>query len=207
MSKMKRAGFTLAELLTALGILAVIATFTIPKVLVIQNNASYNAGAKEFAGAMSGALQEHRLSGGLSTATRLTELTQYLNYVSVNTTSVGNICGTDFLCSAAGDCLNLHNGGLVHVGNASFQFNDNLAGVNFHYVPDMQTSTNGLQLYIYINGKVRTKGTLEPNTHKNLNNVFADILPNYTCIYVNKIQVTLCIVTLVILSDALSQKK
>lgn len=42
-------GFTLAELLIALAILGVIATFTIPKILTTQQNSKYNAMAKEVA--------------------------------------------------------------------------------------------------------------------------------------------------------------
>ncbi len=40
-------GFTLAELLIALALLGVIATFTIPKVLQANTDAKYNAEAKE----------------------------------------------------------------------------------------------------------------------------------------------------------------
>lgn len=45
-------GFTLAELLIALGISGVIATFAIPKILAAQTNGKYKAVAKEAAGTM-----------------------------------------------------------------------------------------------------------------------------------------------------------
>ncbi|MBL8031855.1 MAG: prepilin-type N-terminal cleavage/methylation domain-containing protein [Candidatus Doudnabacteria bacterium] len=47
---MRVKGFTLAELLIALVILGVIATFTIPKVLYANQNTKYNAIAKEAMG-------------------------------------------------------------------------------------------------------------------------------------------------------------
>ncbi|HEY9745532.1 MAG TPA: prepilin-type N-terminal cleavage/methylation domain-containing protein [Oculatellaceae cyanobacterium] len=48
-------GFTLAELLIALSILGLIATFTIPKVLVAQQDMTYRANAKDVAAAISAA--------------------------------------------------------------------------------------------------------------------------------------------------------
>lgn len=50
-------GFTLAELLIALSILGVIATFTIPKVLQSQQNGKYNTMAKEAIATISQAYQ------------------------------------------------------------------------------------------------------------------------------------------------------
>ena len=52
---MKQRGFTLAELLIALGILGVIATFTIPKVLQTNQNAQWQATGKEAIAMISGA--------------------------------------------------------------------------------------------------------------------------------------------------------
>ena len=40
-------GFTLAELLISLGILGLIATFTIPKIVGAAGDSKYNAAAKE----------------------------------------------------------------------------------------------------------------------------------------------------------------
>lgn len=46
-------GFTLAELLISLAILGIIATFTIPKLLMNQRVSAYNASAKESAASIS----------------------------------------------------------------------------------------------------------------------------------------------------------
>lgn len=50
MANRTQSGFTLAELLIALTILGVIATFTIPKILTAQQASTYNAIAKETMG-------------------------------------------------------------------------------------------------------------------------------------------------------------
>lgn len=50
---MRRHGFTLSELLVALAILGVIATFTIPKVLEGSNSSRYNAIVEEAAASLS----------------------------------------------------------------------------------------------------------------------------------------------------------
>ncbi|MCE3235965.1 MAG: hypothetical protein K0Q50_2145 [Vampirovibrio sp.] len=52
-------GFTLAELLISLSILGIIATFTIPKLLMNQRVSAYNASAHESAASISGAYQQH----------------------------------------------------------------------------------------------------------------------------------------------------
>ena len=61
-------GFTLAELLIALAILGVIATFAIPKVLNSQQDGKLNAIGKETAAALSEAYQVYRLNSTVTTA-------------------------------------------------------------------------------------------------------------------------------------------
>lgn len=78
-------GFTLAELLISLAILAEIATFTIPKVLTSQQNGKYNAAAKEAASMVSAASQQLQYTGTVSASTTGSELTPYLNYVKYDT--------------------------------------------------------------------------------------------------------------------------
>lgn len=66
MRKKPQKAFTLAELLIALGILGVIATFTIPKVLQSQTDARFKVSAKEAVGVVSTALNQVQLRDGLS---------------------------------------------------------------------------------------------------------------------------------------------
>jgi Tfp pilus assembly protein FimT len=55
-------GFTLAELFIALGILGMIATFTIPKVLQTQQGNQYRSAAKETAAMVSEAYAAYSLT-------------------------------------------------------------------------------------------------------------------------------------------------
>ena len=60
-NKNSQLAFTLAELLIALAILGVIATFTIPKILDSGSNSQWNAIGKEAAAMVSGAYQSYKL--------------------------------------------------------------------------------------------------------------------------------------------------
>lgn len=77
-------GFTLAELLISLMILGLIATFTIPKILITQQTLRFNAVAKEDISAISAALTQAQYMGTLTTNTTIGDITQYLNYVSLD---------------------------------------------------------------------------------------------------------------------------
>jgi prepilin-type N-terminal cleavage/methylation domain-containing protein len=153
-------GFTLAELLIALAILGEIATFTIPKVLSSQQNGTKNAQAKETAAMIAGAYQQAQLQGIVTTSTRMSDLTPYMNFVAVDTTSsvdsfppsVGS-----FSCNAAG-CLRLHNGALLYLSPASFSTTSGATTVILD--PDAQVTNQGdsLALYLYYNGRMATIG-------------------------------------------------
>ena len=108
-------GFTLAELLIALVILGLIATFTIPKVLQSQQNAQYKSSAKEVASMISGAYQAALSTG--KNKIYVYDLTPYMNYVAVDTVSQFNDpetlgYGTPGQCGDAANwyplCLRLH---------------------------------------------------------------------------------------------------
>jgi prepilin-type N-terminal cleavage/methylation domain-containing protein len=110
-----RKGFTLAELLICLAILAEIATFTIPKVFASQQNVRYAAMAKEAAGALSVAYLQYTIQNGPpSSNTTGGVLSPYLNYISMNTTTLqidrGYSQGT-IGCSGAIPCFVLASGG------------------------------------------------------------------------------------------------
>ena len=111
-----KTGFTLAELLIALAILGVIATFTIPKVITAQQNRQANSIAKEAASMIAAAYQQALLSGTWTTNTASSALSQYMNYVSVlpSGSSIDRDPGNGGTgCVSNGVCLKLHNGGQI----------------------------------------------------------------------------------------------
>lgn len=124
MPRTRFTGFTLAELLTSLAILGVIATFTIPKILMAQTNAQSNARAKEMAAMIAGAYQQAQLAGIVTGSTKPTDLTPYMNYLSIDTSSqIDWPVGTagPATCSSTDKCLNLHGGGkLLLYGTGNF---------------------------------------------------------------------------------------
>lgn len=168
-----RHGFTLAELLMALLILAVIATYTIPKVLVSQQDARFTAIGKEAAGMLSAARLAHMADGSLSANTTAGDLTQYINYVRVDTASSIDLYQTQgsVSCSATLNCLVLHNGAkLMFSGSTYFGGTATTNAIWFRLDPDGAYSgtTNGagktVALWLYYNGKVRTYGTIDTGT-------------------------------------------
>jgi prepilin-type N-terminal cleavage/methylation domain-containing protein len=142
-------GFTLAELLIALAILGVIATFTIPKVLQSQQNSQKVAIAKEAASILSGALQQASFQGTLNSGTRLIDLTPYMNYVSIDTsgTTLDAISPiANITCDATHPCIRLHNGGTF----GSYEANQSFGGT---------TALNYIEVYIDVNGRQDTSST------------------------------------------------
>lgn len=116
-------GFTLAELLIALAILGEIATFTIPKILSSQTNARNNAVAKEAMSTLAASFQQLQMSGtGVSTRTSVSALSQYINYVSVDTSSTVDALptGSNLPCYTTYVCLKLHSGGILFFDSTQF---------------------------------------------------------------------------------------
>ncbi|MGE0200361.1 MAG: type II secretion system protein [Candidatus Melainabacteria bacterium] len=165
-------GFTLAELLIALAILGVIATFTIPKILTVSGESQNNAIAKETAATISGAFQAYAVQNAITAATRITDLTPYINYISVVTTDIDSIPGSaNRVCTGTYTCLLLANGAVINYNSSSdFNGNNPTNALMFYVDPDgtYSGSTTGnsksVQFFIYYNGRLMTRGTLTPNT-------------------------------------------
>lgn len=107
--------FTLTELLIALAILGMIATFTIPKILNAQADSRNKAVAKEIIGMVSNAVYLAQTNGALSITSTFADLTPYMNYVAVDTTSTVDSVpgGVGATPCATYKCLRLHNGALL----------------------------------------------------------------------------------------------
>jgi prepilin-type N-terminal cleavage/methylation domain-containing protein len=171
-----RFGFTLAELLIALAILGEIATFTLPKIINSQQNKSYNAKAKEAAATLTQALQYYRVYNSFASNTGIGDLTQYMNYVSYDSSGTlidERYTGTTVACNVSGGrCIRLHNGAAIQFWPGDrFGSCTSLHAVGFRVDPDgvvTDGTTNGpgkaVELFIYCDGKVRDRANVEPGT-------------------------------------------
>lgn len=90
----KQAGFTLAELLITLGILGVVATFTIPKVLSSQANSRRIAVFKETISAFSDAYYMGWMQGQVSESNVATYLRSHINAIKVCSNASAEQCWT-----------------------------------------------------------------------------------------------------------------
>jgi prepilin-type N-terminal cleavage/methylation domain-containing protein len=158
----KQQGFTLAELLIALTILGVIATFTIPKVLNSSATGSNKAVAKEVAAMISEAFTARVLSTPVAAANGPATFTTNMNFVRVDTDDAltNSVSETALTCSTAEPCMILHNGAYLQydaaqtfTGTASTNF------IEFNVDPDgVGTSAGTAKFVLYANGRLTTRG-------------------------------------------------
>jgi prepilin-type N-terminal cleavage/methylation domain-containing protein len=151
----KAAGFTLAELLISLAILGVIATFTIPKILGAAGNGQNTAIAKEAASMISGSMSTYQLNSSLAAATTAGALTQYMNYVAIDTTTSTTMVPA---CSATTQCMKLHNGGILQYGTTNSFGAGTTPSIVFNLDPDGAGSATTATFVQFINGRITTLG-------------------------------------------------
>lgn len=158
---MRPSGFTLAELLISLAILGVIATFTIPKVLNSQQNAEFKAKGKEAASIISGVFQAYKLENQVTSNTQFAEMTQYINYIAIQTTMVDHrpslVNGGCQLASI--QCFKLANGGTLWFHQSFDGFNEGTAGqMNILFDPDgvqlITPESKSVEFYLFQNGRI-----------------------------------------------------
>jgi prepilin-type N-terminal cleavage/methylation domain-containing protein len=165
-------GFTLAELLIALAILGVIATFTIPKVLNSQQSSSWKAIAKETASSVASAYTSYRLKNQPTAATKSVDLSPYLNYLKVHTTGSFDGPPTDTptrSCNtpATYTCLRLHNGALLILDSqVGFGGTTDNRIIWFLLDPDGVSKADATSVWyvLYFNGRVSSWGEASPGT-------------------------------------------
>lgn len=162
LSRKSNQGFTLAELLISLAILGVIATFTIPKILSSSTNSQNTAIAKEAASMISGAYQNYALNNTVAAGTTAGLLTQYMNYVSVDTaTTYTGSAGTALqTCTATLPCLKLHNGGIMQYDTVQSFGTTSTAGNGFlvNVDPDGTGTQGAVSFILFPNGRLTTRG-------------------------------------------------
>lgn len=167
--------FTLAELLIALAILGVIATFTIPKLLQQQGDEKLKAIGKEAAGMISGAYDAYKLQNTPTASTHPGHLTPYMNYVKYYSSSLqvdaeqGN--GTPYDCGGWGACIQLHNGAVMVLWQDSFGGTSSSNAIAFGLDPDGKVTdgtANGpghsVWFILYYNGRLATWETMNTPT-------------------------------------------
>jgi prepilin-type N-terminal cleavage/methylation domain-containing protein len=122
--KIRYKGFTLAEVLITLLIIAEVATFTIPKMITAQTNGASRSAAKEAATMVASAYNIYQQSNTVSSSTTLGVLTPYMNYVAVDTATALDDhvnANANYVCSGSYTCLRMHSGGTVmFLNNLSF---------------------------------------------------------------------------------------
>ncbi len=167
-------GFTLAELLISLAILGVIATFTIPKILSTQQNSSNIAKMKETAATLSAAFQQAKLAGTITSTTKPSDLTPYINYVSIDTsgTVVDDLNGgTSTTCNNSYPCIKLHNGVIIRADDlAAFGGTATTNCINFRIDPEPGYSgtTNPVRavgIFLYYDGYMTSQSFIRANSY------------------------------------------
>ena len=122
---------------------------------------------------IAGAFQQAQMSGSISSSSTAGILSQYMNYVSVDTSSsIDNINGgTTNSCSSDGPCLNLHNGGKLLLWNHSFGGANTTNVLMFQFDPDgvvTDGTTNGpgkaVKFALYYNGMVTSRANVLAGT-------------------------------------------
>lgn len=136
----KRQGFTLAELLICILILGEIATFTIPKILTAQQNGQNTSIIKETFALVSGAYTTYKLQNTVTSSTTMGDLTPYMNYVAIDSTSIIDrpVAGTAYSCANVSvKCLKLHNGAIFYYNiGVSMNGTNTTNGLWFEVDPD-----------------------------------------------------------------------
>ena len=166
-------GFTLAELLIALAILGVIATFTIPKIITSQQNAKYQAVAKETVSTIAAAYQQYKIQNGVSSSMSSYALTPYFNYVKTDSgRTIDSYYGSGTKDCTSETCYVLHNGGVLRPYNTTFGGTSSTNSVWYLFDPDGAVSdgtTNGpgksIYFILYYDGRVTSWNTMAAGTY------------------------------------------
>jgi prepilin-type N-terminal cleavage/methylation domain-containing protein len=133
-------GFTLSELLIALAILGLIATFTIPKVLTSVGEKGNLNVAKEVLASITQAYDVIRSenNGYGSTAIKGAEILNRMNYVETVTSAASTGVRAVACTNLAGEtpCIKLHNGAVLQTTRDDTFATQTLGTIAFNIYPD-----------------------------------------------------------------------
>lgn len=169
---MRHVGFTLAELLIALAILGVIATFTIPKILSTTQSSEYKSIAKEAAAMVSEAYQLYTYENGSSGSAEFVDLTPYMNYIRIRTSGTidHNYNSGTLACNNTSICIILANSAAVRSNSANFGGTAATNALTFWVDPNGESDASNTgpdkstRFFIYHNGRLSTRGSILDNT-------------------------------------------
>ena len=172
MSDRNRSGFTLSELLIALGVLGLIASFTIPKVLQSVGNAQKKAIAKEAAAILSQAYEAYGLDNEPGAGFNTVLLKPYINHAEDVDAglldSAPSNGGMTTLGCAWAECIRLHNGAVLFLwGGGAFDGTDPETFATF--LVDVDGANTGVQdsiwMNVYYDGAIRSDESMKPGSH------------------------------------------
>lgn len=171
----KKSGFSLAEILIALGIIALISIFAIPKFRTTADTKMYKENTKITAMDVAKAYNTYKSSNNISSTTTATDIFENnLNYVRIKT--VGQIdrnpcSGGNRSCTGTNNCYVFSSGAVAHFfSNASFGGTSSNHAIKFRVDPDGKvTGASGdagkvLVFYLYYDGKVRSREQILTDT-------------------------------------------
>ncbi len=169
-----QAGFSLVELLIALGILGVLATFIIPGILTPQ--VDYTARAKSVALMVNTAYEQYKAANGgiIPRTTRMTDLMPYMQYTTQEATAYVDGYRNDpytsgYACSASGNvvCLRMANGGILFFNRNYYMGGTTAANVVWYMYDQDGKYTSGtsklnpsLSMFLTAEGKQYSYGNL-----------------------------------------------
>jgi prepilin-type N-terminal cleavage/methylation domain-containing protein len=172
-------GFSIVELLITLGLIGILAAFTVPKVLSPSTdtlNSKQSAMVKDVSFMISSAYEQYRMANAtVPTTLTPSTLTPYMNYVKLDTSGAtidGHPWASFRTCNSSNPCISLHNGGTLWFDNSnSFAGSNSTNAIVFVFDPNSAYSGStsdspgkGVQLYLYYDGVIRTRGQCRTNT-------------------------------------------
>ena len=155
-------GFSLTEVLIALGLMGVLAAFTIPKVLSSMNSNAYNAKAKEVVVMVQTAYSNYQEENVPTATTFADNLTPFMNYVKrVTNTTIDAVPGSATInCANAWErCYLMKNGSTLRMLADGFGGTETTNALEFNIDPDSKVtgsqSGQSVGFTLYYDGIVR----------------------------------------------------